>query len=68
MIVINVSLEDAYSEAWPIQNIVQELQQFIDVLSFEFNRPIYSLRASGYSLKKNDGLGMSQVCSDFIAI
>lgn len=67
-ILVNVNLEDVYSDDWPMKEVIQEVQQFIDVLSFEYNRPIHSLRTSGYSLKKNDGLGMCQVCSDIAMV
>ncbi|MBP1149845.1 hypothetical protein [Methylocaldum sp. RMAD-M] len=67
-IVINANLEEVYYEDWPVQEVVQEVQQFVDVLSFEFNRPIHSLRESGYSIKKNDGSGMSQVSSSLVLV
>ncbi len=63
VLVVNAILEEVYSEDWPVQEVVQEVQQFVDVLSFEFNCPIRSLRESGYSIKKNDGSGMSTVSS-----
>jgi hypothetical protein len=65
---VNVSLEDVYCEDWPVQDVVQEVQQFVDVLSFEFNRRIHSLRETSYALKKNDGLGISQVISTNVAV
>jgi len=65
---ITVELIDVYAEGWPDSTIVEEVQQFIDVLSFEFDSPISSLRHSGHSLKKDDGSGLSQVSASFASL
>jgi hypothetical protein len=68
VIKIAAELIDVYAEDWPDPTIAEEVQQFIDVLSFEFDSPIRSLRHSGYSLKKNDGSGLSEVSASFVAL
>ena len=65
-ITLDVSLDEVFYEDWPVQEIVQEVQQFLDVLSFEFNCPISSVREYGFSLKQNDGSGMSHVSSSLV--
>ena len=65
---IRINLEEVYHEDWPHAEIIQEIRQFVAVLSFEFDCPIRSLREVGYSIKKNDGSGMSQVSSSFVAL
>ena len=65
---IRVNLEDIYYEDWPHTEISQEIQQFVAVLSFEFDCPIHFLREAGYSIKKNDGSGMSHVSSSLVAL
>ncbi len=66
VVLVNAHLDEVSFEDWPVQEVVQEVQQFVDVLSFEFNCPIHSLRESGYSLKKNDRSGMSRVSSSTV--
>jgi hypothetical protein len=65
---VSVKLKDVYCEDWPVQEIVQEVQQFIDVLSFEFNCPIHSLRETNYALMKKDGSDISQVISTNVGV
>jgi hypothetical protein len=68
VIKIAAKLIDVYAEDWPDLTIIEEIQRFINVLSFEFESPIRSLRASGYSLKKNDGSESYQVSSELVAL
>lgn len=68
VIKISAELIDVYAEDWPDPTIVEEVQRFIDVLSFEFNSPIRSLRHSGYLLKKNDGSGLNQVSASLVSL
>lgn len=63
---VTANLEDIYYEDWPHAEVIQEILQFITVLSFEFDRPIQSLREAGFSIKKNDGSGMSTVSSSLV--
>lgn len=65
---ITIVLNGVYIEDWPILDIVQEVQQFIDVLSFEFDCPISSLRETDNSLKMKGGAGISQVINTSVAI
>lgn len=58
---ITVNLDDVYYEEWEKGkgDILQEMRQFISVLSFEFDIPIRSLHQEDFSIKKNDGSGMT---------
>ena len=49
---LEINLEDIYYEDWKRAEVIEEVRQFIAILSFEFDIAIQSLREVGYSIKK----------------
>lgn len=58
---LKAELDDLYFEDWPVESVVQEAQQFMAILSLEFNCQIHRFHTTGVSLKKRGGSDMTHV-------